>query len=95
MSNIHHLKLPPTDAWSGEPTLQRCDRFAIGDQVIAPGTPGHHDCAAREGGPGEVVETIWTTGPRRSGQLVYVTFDDSADGPLLFDSRELRRQPSV
>ena len=58
-----------------------------------PATSGSPDPAARAGGPGEVVDLLRDI--TRRGHMVYVTLDGSTDGPLLFDARELKREPTI
>jgi hypothetical protein len=104
MSNLHLLNpaalAEPTEAWPGEPELDRVPAslarvavFQIGDRVIAPPTPGAIDYAYRQGGVGEVVDVREFHG--MSEPMAYVTLDDGADvaQPYRFD--ELRLEPTV
>ena len=86
-----------TDRRVGEtlppPAPARAPAFSLGERVIAPPSPGARDPAFRAGGPGKIVEV--RTRPDVICQLVYVTVDGATDIPMLYDARELRREPTI
>lgn len=79
--------LPPPSAPARAPA------FSLGDRVIAPPSPGARDPAFRAGGPGKIVEV--RTRPDVICQMVYVTVDGATDIPMVYDARELRREPTI